>query len=65
MTMNDWLKVLAANFDMTGEPGVAAKVKKSTVVVVGGRKVGIIGYLTQETAVGPLSLISKINNNDF
>ncbi len=49
-------KVLAANIDTTGEPRLDGKIPKSTVVQVGNRSVGIIGYLTTETSV-----ISKYN----
>ena len=42
--------VLAANIDTTQEPRLDGKIPKSVVVTVGGRKIGIIGYLTQETS---------------
>lgn len=44
-------KVLAANIDSSKEPRLHNKIQKSTVVQVGGRQIGIIGYLTQETSV--------------
>lgn len=42
--------VLAANIDTTGEPRIDGKLPKSTVVTVGGRRIGIIGYVTEETS---------------
>ncbi|XP_046636695.1 snake venom 5'-nucleotidase-like [Daphnia pulicaria] len=41
--------VLAANIDSSNEPRLDGKISKSIVVQVGGKSVGIIGYLTTET----------------
>uniref|UniRef100_A0A0C9RNV9 5'-nucleotidase n=1 Tax=Fopius arisanus TaxID=64838 RepID=A0A0C9RNV9_9HYME len=42
--------VLASNLDLSKEPELAASpLKKSIVLTVSGRKIGIIGYLTPET----------------
>lgn len=43
--------VLASNLDDTLEPSIQGLYQRSTVVNVGGRKVGIVGYLTTETSV--------------
>ncbi|KAI9563179.1 hypothetical protein GHT06_010637 [Daphnia sinensis] len=42
--------VLASNIDTSREPWLHGKIPKSVVVEVGGRRVGIIGYLTVETS---------------
>jgi 5'-nucleotidase len=43
--------VLAANLDLSKEPGLASakQMVPSMELTVGGRRVGIIGYLTPET----------------
>lgn len=43
--------VLASNLDDTLEPSIQGLYQRSTVITVGGRKVGIVGYLTTETMV--------------
>ncbi len=40
---------LSANIDATLEPEVNALLAPSTVLQVGGQKVGVIGYTTKET----------------
>ena len=44
-------KVLAANIDSSNEPRLQGKIPKSIVLQVGGKSIGIIGYLTTETSV--------------
>ena len=46
--------ILAANIDAIHEPDLYGKIGKHVVVEIGGRKIGIIGYLTTETTVGDL-----------
>ena len=48
---NATFPVLAANIDDTLEPTIQDKYQKSIIVMKGGRKIGIIGYLTTETLV--------------
>ena len=43
--------VICANMDVSEEPDMAGLYKKSVVVERGGKKIGIIGYLTPETTV--------------
>lgn len=43
--------VLAANLDDTLEPSIQGKYKRSTIVTLSGRRVGIVGYLTVETLI--------------
>jgi len=44
--------IISCNIDDSKEPSIQGKYSKSIVVEIeGGRKVGIIGYLTQETMV--------------
>lgn len=45
--------VVSSNLDMSGEPLLADEpnLTKSKVLTVNGRRIGIIGYLTPETAV--------------
>ena len=42
---------LAANIDDSNEPSIRGKVPPSVVLDRSGRKIGIIGYVTTETAV--------------
>ena len=42
--------ILSANIDTSKEPSVHGKIKPSTVLTVGGEKIGIIGYTTQDAA---------------
>ncbi|KAL4105256.1 hypothetical protein QTP88_020513 [Uroleucon formosanum] len=53
------IPVLASNLDLTNEPSLADEpnLMKSKVLTVNGRKIGIIGYLTPETAV-----ITRVGN---
>ena len=48
---NATFPVLAANINDTLEPTMQNKYQKSIIVMKGGRKIGIIGYLTTETLV--------------
>lgn len=50
---NITIPVVACNLDLTKEPSLADEpnLMKSKVLTVNGRKIGIIGYLTPETAV--------------
>lgn len=56
---NITIPVVASNLDLTYEPALASEpnLMKSKVLTVNGRKIGIIGYLTPETAV-----IAKVGN---
>jgi 5'-nucleotidase len=45
--------LLSANIDPATEPTMIGKFRKSVIVEVGGRRVGIIGYTTVETTVRP------------
>ena len=51
-------KVLAANIDSSNEPRLQGKIPKSIVLQVGGKSIGIIGYLTTETSV--LKLLNNL-----
>ncbi|KAG5900036.1 hypothetical protein JTB14_009114 [Gonioctena quinquepunctata] len=42
--------IVASNLDFTNEPSLS-KIQKSVVLEVAGRKIGIIGHLTQETKI--------------
>lgn len=42
--------VLAANIDASREPGLAARIKPWTTVVLGGRTVGLVGMANEDTA---------------
>jgi len=50
---NITIPVVASNLDLTNEPLLVDEpnLMKSKVLTVNGRKIGIIGYLTPETAV--------------
>jgi 5'-nucleotidase len=50
---NITIPVVVSNLDLTNEPSLASQpnLMKSKVLTVNGRKIGIIGYLTPETAV--------------
>ncbi|CAG2122753.1 unnamed protein product, partial [Medioppia subpectinata] len=43
------IPTVCCNIDVSGEPKLVGKIKKSIVVEVDGRKIGIVGYLTPET----------------
>lgn len=43
------LPVLSANIDVSREPALAGKVAKSTVLEVGGERVGVVGLTTTDT----------------
>lgn len=43
------IPVLSANIDASREPAVAGKIGKSTVVEVGGERIGVVGLTTLET----------------
>jgi len=55
---NITIPVVSSNLDLTNEPSLADQpnLMKSKVLTVDGRKIGIIGYLTPETAVSILHL---------
>ena len=42
--------VVSANMDVTREPRLQGKFASSHVFTVGGEKVGVIGFITEETA---------------
>lgn len=50
---NITIPVVSSNLDLSNEPLLDKEpnLKKSTVLTVNGRKIGIIGYLTPETSV--------------
>lgn len=41
--------VVSSNTDVTREPRLQGKFKKSHVITVGGEFIGVIGYITQNT----------------
>lgn len=43
--------VLSANIDASAEPELAGLIKPYTVLEVGGEKVGVVGYTTEDTAI--------------
>lgn len=43
--------VLCANMDVSREPSMKDLFKKSMVIDIGGRKIGIIGYIGQDADV--------------
>jgi 2',3'-cyclic-nucleotide 2'-phosphodiesterase (5'-nucleotidase family) len=48
--------VVAANIDASEEPTIKDLIPKSVTVQIGGRRVGIIGYVTSDT---PVSISAK------
>jgi len=57
---NITVPVVASNLDLADEPRLAnlPNLMKSVVLTVNGRKIGVIGYLTPETAVSKYLLIT-------
>lgn len=49
--------VLAANIDDSHEPTMQGKYGRSVVLNKGGRRIGIVGYLTTETLVSWTALL--------
>ena len=43
--------VVSANIDATGDPDLAGHIQPYTILEVGGEKIGIVGYTTEETAI--------------
>jgi len=43
--------VLSANIDVSAEPELAGAIQPYTVLDVGGEKVGVVGYTTEDTAI--------------
>lgn len=43
------LPVLAANIDASAEPALAGRIKPYAVLERGGRRIGIVGYVTEDT----------------
>jgi 5'-nucleotidase len=43
--------VLSANIDASAEPELAGKIQPSTVIEVGGEKIGLVGYTTEDTPI--------------
>jgi 5'-nucleotidase / UDP-sugar diphosphatase len=41
--------LLAANLDVSAEPALAGRIHPSTVITVGGHRVGVVGAITNET----------------
>ncbi|XP_047349466.1 protein 5NUC-like [Vespa velutina] len=55
--------VLAANLDLSKQPNLkATKLANSTVLVINGTKIGVIGYLTPETTI--ISITENVIIND-
>lgn len=51
--------ILTTNLDLSEQPNLAAtNLKNSTILEVGGKKIGVIGYLTSETKI--LSTTEKV-----
>jgi 2',3'-cyclic-nucleotide 2'-phosphodiesterase (5'-nucleotidase family) len=46
---NDVYPTLACNLDLSKEPELRERLRGSIIVEVGGRKIGIMGYVTPET----------------
>lgn len=53
------IPTVASNLDLTDEPTLASEpnLMKSKVLTLNGRRIGIIGYLTPETAVSTIHYI--------
>jgi len=67
---NITIPVVACNLDLTNEPLLVDEpnLMKSKVLTLNGRKIGIIGYLTPETAVSithtyPLPIHVKLHRS--
>jgi len=43
--------VLSANIDASAEPSLAGKIQPYTVLEVGGEKIGVVGYTTEDTGI--------------
>lgn len=43
--------VLSANIDASGDPDLAGHIQPYTILEVGGKKIGIVGYTTEETTI--------------
>ena len=43
------MPVVDANIDISEEPRLKDKIKRSLVIERGGEKIGIVGYITTET----------------
>ena len=43
--------VLSANIDASGEPELAGLIEPYTILEVGGEKIGVVGYTTEDTAI--------------
>lgn len=59
--------IVTANLDLTNEPEMAASnLMNSTILIVNGRKIGIIGYLTPETkyiaSVGKVEFYDEVES---
>ena len=44
------MPIIDANIDVTGEPRLQGKFNRSMVVEKGGQKIGIVGFITTDTA---------------
>lgn len=51
--------VLCANMDVSNEPTMKDIFKKSMVINISGRKIGIIGYIGQDADVSWAFLVSS------
>lgn len=55
--------ILAANLDLSKQPNLkATKLANSTVLVINGTKIGVIGYLTPETTI--IAITENVIIND-
>ncbi|KAK2701369.1 hypothetical protein QYM36_019974, partial [Artemia franciscana] len=57
MTLQAEFPVLGANIDTALEPELAKTIDKSVIVEVGGRRIGIIGFITKNTDVSEFSCV--------
>ena len=46
---NATFPVLACNLNITDNPELKARIQSHVVLIVGGEKIGVIGYITAET----------------
>ena len=44
------MPIIDANIDVTGEPRLQGKFNRSMIVEKGGQKIGIVGFITTDTA---------------
>ncbi|KAL1450496.1 hypothetical protein WDU94_002859, partial [Cyamophila willieti] len=58
--------VVVANIDTSSEPDLTPLIKKSTIVERGGKKIGIVGYVTRDytniASIGKLRILDEITS---